>query len=53
MPYLVYFQIGATITSLALMGAEKLHHVSGPAMLVGSVLGGGALVGVLKFIESR
>ncbi|MNU37249.1 hypothetical protein D3C71_259010 [compost metagenome] len=53
MPYLVYFQIGATLTSFALMGAEKLHHVSGPAMLVISLLGGGALVGVLKFIESR
>lgn len=53
MPYLVYFQIGAMIPSFALMGVEKFHHVSGLAMLVGSLLGGIALVGALKFIESR
>jgi hypothetical protein len=53
MPYLIYFQIGATITSFTLMGVEKLHHVSGPVTIGASVLGGLALVGALKFLESR
>ncbi len=53
MSYLVHFQIEAMIASFAPMGVERLHHVSGLAMLVDGTLGGAALVGAWKFIESR
>jgi hypothetical protein len=53
MPYFAYFQIGAAVTSLALMGIEKLHHVSVPVTVGASILGGLLLVGALKFLESR
>ena len=53
MPYFAYFQIGATATSLAIIGGDRTHHVSGLAVLTASVAGGIATIVALRFLLER
>ena len=53
MPYFAYFQIGATVTSLAMNGVDRIHHVSSLAVVIASVAGGLATIVALKFMLER